>query len=99
AFIGRLRMRAATETDEHVDEEDQPPGEDRQHQPVHEHDDLVDARRVRRCFDGKAQPGQHQALVRLKPDSTGSLARRITEMMNRRKPARTTAVMVSMTPM
>ena len=52
-------MRAAPEPNERVDQERRPADEHRQHQPVHDDDDLVDARRVSGRFNGEPEPAQH----------------------------------------
>src|SRR5438270_3033623 len=80
-------MRAAPEANEHVDEEREPADEHHQHQPVHDDDDLVDARRVRGGFDGQSEPVEHQAIR-----SSTERDRRTMEMMNRRNPASTHVV-------
>src|SRR6266545_4171770 len=52
-------MRAAPEPNERVDQERRPADEHHEHQPVHDDDDLVDARRVSGRFNGEPEPAQH----------------------------------------
>jgi hypothetical protein len=59
AGVARLRVRAATEAKQDVDEEESPADEQHGHQPVHENDHFVDVAGVRRGLGRQSQQIPH----------------------------------------
>jgi hypothetical protein len=60
--MARHGMRRAAEADQHVSEEQAPADEQHQHQPVHQHHDLVDVAGVGGAGGRQSKPPEHLRL-------------------------------------